>query len=108
MSRSVDALRAERYEFLAASIAAIDATLEAAQLADDPSARTDGRLLAAAHRMADLQEGCLFVHDRFIRCCEETGLDRESIAALREGRAALALRLQNTLIEVDRLTHETE
>jgi len=88
MSRSVDALHAERYEFLAASIAAIEATLDAAQLADDPSARTDGRLLAAADRMADLQEGCLSVHDRFIRCCEEAGLDRESIAALRCRRHA--------------------
>jgi hypothetical protein len=108
MSGSVAALRAERYVFLAASIAAIDATLDAAYLADDPSARTDGRLLAAAHRMADLQKGCLIAHDRFIRFCEEIGLDRESIAALREGRAALALRLQDTLIEVDRLTQETE
>jgi len=101
-------MRAERYMFLAASIAAVDATLDAAQLADDPSARTDRRLVAATRRMADLQVGCLMAHDRFIRCCEEIGLDPESIAGLREGRAALALRLQNTLVEVDRLAAETE
>jgi hypothetical protein len=58
--------------------------------------------------MADLQSGCLISHDRFIRCCEEIGLDPESIGGLREGRAALALRLQNTLVEVDQLTAETE
>ena len=107
MSRSIAALRVERYVFLGASIAAIDATRYAAQLADVPSARTDGRLLVATRRMADLQAECLTAHDRFIRCCEEIGLDRESIADLREGRAALALRLQDTLIEVDRLATET-
>src|SRR6478752_6271353 len=100
MSRSIAALRAERYVLLGASIAAIDAALYAAQLADVPSARTDGRLLVATGRMADLQAECLTAHDRFIRCCEEIGLDRDSIADLREGRAALALRLQDTLIEV--------
>jgi hypothetical protein len=108
MPRSIDALRAERYVFLAASIAAIDATLDAAHLADDPSARTDGRLLGAVRRMADLQAGCLNSHDRFILCCEQIGLDPGSIGGLREGRAALALRLQNTLVEVDQLTAETE
>ena len=108
MSRSIDALRTERYVFLAASVAAIGATLDTAQLADEPSARTDGRLLAATHRMADRQVGCLTAYDRFIRCCEELGFDRESIAALREGRAALALRVQDTLVDVDRLAHDTE
>jgi hypothetical protein len=108
MARSIDALRAERYVFLAASVTAIGATLDAARLAEDPSTRTDGRLLAATRRMADLQVGCLSAHDRFIGSCEAVGLDRESIAALREGRAALALRLQNTLIEVERLTRETQ
>jgi hypothetical protein len=108
MARSIDTLRAERYVFLAASVAAIGATLDAARLAEDPSARTDGRLLAATRRMADLQVGCLSAHDRFIGSCEDVGLDRDWIAALREGRAALALRLHNTLIKMERLTHETE
>jgi hypothetical protein len=58
--------------------------------------------------MADPQVGCLSAHDRFIGSCEDVGLDRESIAALREGRTALALRLQNTLIKMEQLTHETE
>jgi hypothetical protein len=58
--------------------------------------------------MADLQAGCLSAHDRFIGSCEDVGLDRESIADLREGRAALVLRLQNTLIEVEQLSRETE
>ena len=53
--RGRDPMRAERYIFLAASIAAVDATLDAAQLTDDPSARTDDRLVAATRRMADLQ-----------------------------------------------------
>jgi hypothetical protein len=108
VSWSYETLRTERDVFLTAAIAAIDATLNAADLSDDPSSRSDGRFLVAARHTAELQVECLVAHDRFIQRCEELGLDRESIAALREGHAELALRLQNTLVEVERLTGDTE
>lgn len=108
VSRSYDALRGERDVFLAAAIAAVGATLDASNLSNDPSSRSDGRLLAAARHMAELQVEYLVAHDRFIQRCEVIGFDRESIHALREGRAELALRLQNTLVEVQRLTSDAE
>lgn len=105
---SNEVVRAERDAFLAAGVAAIAATLDAATLSEDPSSRSNGRLLAAVRRMADLQGGCLVAHDRLIQCCEKTGLDQESIIALRQGRAELAQRLQNTLVDVEQLTSDTE
>jgi hypothetical protein len=105
---SDDAFRAEHDAFLAAAIAAIDATLDAGNLSNDPSSQSNGQLLAAVRQMAGLQGECLVAHDRFIRCCEEIGLDHKSIATLRQGRADLALRLRNTLVEVEQLTSDTE
>jgi hypothetical protein len=94
--------------FLAAAIAAIGATLDAGTLCDDPSSRSDGRLLAAVRHMAELQVEYLIAHDRFIQRCEVIGFDPESIEALRESHAALARRLQNTLAEVEQLTDNAE
>ena len=37
------------------------------------------------------------VRTRLIRCCEEIGVDHESLVALDQGRAELALRLQNAV-----------
>jgi hypothetical protein len=71
------AVRAERDVFLAAAIAAIAATLDAANLSEDPSSRSNGRLLTAVRQMADLQEECLVAQDRLIQCYEQTGLDQE-------------------------------
>jgi hypothetical protein len=108
VSRSYDAPQRERDVFLAAAIAAIAATLDASNLSNDPSSRTDGRLLAAVRHMADLQVEYLIAHDQFIQRCEAIGFDHESIDALREGRAALARRLLNTFAEVEQLTSDTE
>lgn len=103
---SNDALRAERAAFLAAAIAAIAATLDVADLSDDPSPRSNGRLLTAVRQLAELQRECLVANDRLIQRCEETGVDPESLVALHQGRAELALRLQNALFDVEELTSD--
>ena len=104
---SNDALRAERAAFLAAAIAAIAATLDVADLSEDPSSRSNGRLLAAARQLAELQGECLVAHDRLIQRCEKIGVDHESLVALRQGRAELARRLHNALVDVEQLTSDT-
>ena len=48
-------------------------------------------------QLAELQRECLVAYDRLIRCCEEVGVDHESLVALDQGRAELALRLQNAV-----------
>jgi hypothetical protein len=101
---SSDALRAERAAFLAAAIAAIGAALDVADLSDDPSSPSNGRLLAAVRVLAELQGECLVAQDRLIQRCEEIGVDHETLVALRQGRAELALRLHNALVDVEELT----
>lgn len=108
MSRSYDAFHGERDVFLAAAIAAVGATLDTSTLSEDPSSRSDGRLLAAVRHMAELQVEYLIAHDRFIQHCEVIDFDHESIDALRDSHAALARRLQNTLAEVEQLTNNAE
>jgi hypothetical protein len=103
---SNDALRAERAAFLAAAIAAIAATLDVADLSDDPSSRSNGRLLTAVRELAELQRECLVAYDRLIQCCEEIGVDHKSLVALHQGRAELALRLQNALVDVEELVSD--
>ena len=105
---SNNALRAERDAYLAAAIAAVDATLDATDLSEDPSSRSNGQLLAAVRQMADLQGQCLIAQDRFINCCADIPLDHETIAALRQSRAELASRLQHTLAELEGLTSDPE
>jgi hypothetical protein len=63
--------------------------------------------LTAVRQLAELQRECLVAYDRLIRCCEEIGLDHESLVALPQGRADLALRLQNALVDVEELTSDT-
>ena len=48
-------------------------------------------------QLAELQRECLVAYDRLIQCCEEIGVDHESLVALHQGRAELALRLQNAV-----------
>jgi len=108
VSPSNDVLHEERNVLLAAVLAAIGATLDADDLSHDPLFRSDGRLLTAARQKAELLVQCLSAQDRFIQCCSEIGSDSGSIAALREGRAELALRLQQTLADVEQLSSDTE
>jgi hypothetical protein len=49
--------------------------------------------LTVVRQLAELQRECLVAYDRLIRCCEEIGVDHESLVALHQGRAELALRL---------------
>jgi hypothetical protein len=65
------------------------------------------RHLTAVRQLAELQRECLVAYDRLIRCCEEIGLDHESLVALHQGRAELALRPQNALVDVEELTSAT-
>lgn len=91
--------------FLAASKASLDATVDAIGVQrEQPSPDRDRRLLAAVNRMAELQVEALAAFDQLIQRGVELNADRELMSVLREGRAELAVQLQRTLAEVDRLT----
>jgi UDP-N-acetylmuramyl pentapeptide synthase len=94
----VDALQAERDAYLALSNASLDATLDAKLVRDRPQ-----EYRAALGRMIELQTETLAAHDRFVRRAEELGLDLEIVATLREGRVDLAILLQRTIAQLDRL-----
>ena len=98
MDDEVDTLQAERDAYLALSIASVDATLDAKLVRGQPAAYR-----AALGRMIQLQTETLAAHDRFVRRAEELGLDVEVVAALREGRVDLAILLQRTIAQLDRL-----
>ncbi len=100
-SRS-DALQAERDAYLALSEASLDATLDAKLVRDKPA-----EYRAALSRMIELQTATLAAHDRFVRRAEELALDREIVATLREGRVDLAILLQRTIAQLDRLDPAT-
>ena len=76
------------------------------QVARRDSVLDTNRLLTAARQLAELQRECLVAYDGLIRCCEEIGVDNESLVALHQGRAELAPRLQNALVDVEELTSD--
>jgi hypothetical protein len=83
----------------------MDQTFDAAAIQQEPpSAERDTRLAKAVDRMADLQADALASLDLLVQRAEELHLGREAVAGLREQRAELALQLQRTLAEVERLT----
>jgi hypothetical protein len=98
VSSESDALSAERDAYLALSEASLDATLDAKLVRDRPA-----EYRAALERMVELQTETLAAHDRFVRRAEELGLDIEVVATLREGRVDLAILLQRTLTQLERL-----
>jgi hypothetical protein len=98
MDNDVDALQAERDAYVALSNASLDATLDAKLVRDQPEQYRE-----ALGRMIELQTETLAAHDRFVRRAEELGLDLEIVATLREGRVDLAILLQRTIAQLDRL-----
>jgi hypothetical protein len=98
MDGDVDALQLERDAYLALSNASLDATLDAKLVRDQPQ-----EYRAALDRMIELQTATLAAHDRFVRRAEDLGLDLEVVATLREGRVDLAILLQRTIAQLDRL-----
>lgn len=80
----------------------MDATLDAAALQAEGA--DDRRLRAAVQLMADRQARALAALDRMIRRGTELqALDQEAESTLREQRASLALTLQRTRAEIERL-----
>ena len=98
MENEVDALQAERDAYLALSNASLDATLDAKLVRGQPE-----QYRAALGRMIELQTATLAAHDRFVRRAEELGLDLEVVATQREGRVDLAILLQRTIAQLERL-----
>ncbi|WP_214402995.1 hypothetical protein [Pseudonocardia lacus] len=98
MDSEPDALQAERDAYLALSEASLDATLDAKLVRDRPD-----EYRAALGRMIELQTATLAAHDKFVRRAEALDLDREVVASLREGRVDLAILLQRTIAQLDRL-----
>ena len=98
MNSDVDALQAERDAYLALSNASLDATLDAKLVRDKPE-----EYRAALGRMIELQTATLAAHDRFVQRAEELGLDLEIVVTLREGRVDLAILLQRTIAQLERL-----
>jgi hypothetical protein len=93
-----DALHAERDAYLALSEASLDATLDAKLVRDKPAEYRE-----ALARMIELQRATLAAHDKFVRRAEALDLDREVVATLREGRVDLAILLQRTIAQLERL-----
>jgi hypothetical protein len=93
-----EALQGERDAYLALSQASLDAILDAKLVRDRPE-----EYRRALDRMVELQTATLTAHDRLVHRAEELDLDREIISGLREGRVDLALLLQRTLAQVERL-----
>jgi hypothetical protein len=93
-----EALQAERDAYLELSQASLDAILDAKLVRDRPA-----EYRKALDRMVELQTATLSAHDRLVKRAEELDLDLEIVAGLREGRADLAILLQRTLAQVDRL-----
>jgi hypothetical protein len=101
MDSEADALQVERDAYLALSEASLDATLDAKLVRDRPA-----EYRAALARMVELQTATLTAHDRFVRRAEALDLDREVVATLREGRVDLAILLQRTIAQLDRLDQD--
>jgi hypothetical protein len=93
-----EALQGERDAYLELSQASLDAILDAKLVRDQPE-----EYRRALDRMVELQTATLTAHDRLVQRAEELDLDREIISGLREGRVDLALLLQRTLAQVERL-----
>jgi hypothetical protein len=93
-----EALQAERDAYLELSQASLDAILDAKLVRNRPA-----EYRKALDRMVELQTATLSAHDRLVKRAEELDLDLEIVAGLREGRADLAILLQRTLAQVDRL-----
>lgn len=98
VSDEADALQLERDAYLALSEASLDAALDAKLVRDQPQ-----EFRAALERMIELQTETLAAHDRFVRRADELGLGIEIVASLREGRVDLAILLQRTIAQLDRL-----
>lgn len=101
MNDDADHALAERAAFLIASETSMDATLDAhgttARHPDNHDAA-----LAAVRRMVDAQVEALAAYDRFARAAGDLDpADREN---LRAGRVDLAIHLQATHVELQRLT----
>jgi hypothetical protein len=98
MNDEADALQLERDAYLALSEASLDAALDAKLVRDQPE-----QFRTALQRMIELQTETLAAHDRFVRRAEELDLGIEIVATLREGRVDLAILLQRTIAQLDRL-----
>lgn len=98
MDSEQEALQAERDAYLALSEASLDAILDAKLVRDQPE-----EYRRALDRMIELQRATLAAHDRLVRRAEELELGVEIISGLREGRVDLAILLQRTLAQLDRL-----
>lgn len=98
MESESEALQAERDAYLELSQASLDAILDAKLVRNRPA-----EYRKALDRMVELQTATLSAHDRLVKRAEELDLDLEIVAGLREGRADLAILLQRTLAQVDRL-----
>jgi len=93
-----EALQAERDAYLELSQASLDAILDAKLVRDKPA-----EYRRALARMVELQTATLSAHDRLVQRAEELELDLEIVAGLREGRVDLAILLQRTLAQVERM-----
>lgn len=99
-----DPLADLRTAYLAVSQESVDATLDAASIQrEPPSSDQSERFLTALHRMVGLQVQVLAALDRIVLRADRLGAEQEVIAEFRNGRADLALGLQRTLAQLERL-----
>ena len=98
-------LSAERSAFFDASAAAASATHGLEKLAfDEPRSRDEARVLLQGLRLvAEKETDALAALDRFLLRCNDLGVDPETTADLRNGRADLIEYLNIALAEAERV-----